>query len=122
MLDAAHLAQRLHRGRRPPGDFDQDLIAQDAPAGPVPSLGFVLAPRRDLSQHAAGARAQPFPSSDALVAKPGVTRLMVGERLNPAKLLFRPLQAAKSLESPDQMVDRKSTRLNSSHGYISYAV
>src|SRR5207245_713670 len=73
-------------------------------ASPVPSLGFGLAPRRDLSQHAAGARVQTFPSSDALVAKPGVARLMVGERLDPAKLLFRPLQAAKSLESPDQMV------------------
>src|SRR2546422_3340620 len=29
---------------------------------------------------------------------------------------------AKNLEPPRNAVDRKSTRLNSSHGYISYAV
>src|ERR1041385_2018886 len=44
----------------------------------------------------------------------------VREQTAPADLhyLFSPLKHARL----DYMVDRKSTRLNSSHGYISYAV
>src|SRR2546429_3461531 len=33
-----------------------------------------------------------------------------------------PLRMVVGLHADDQSVDRKSTRLNSSHGYISYAV
>src|SRR5437667_8764536 len=90
--------------RRAPGDHAQVLISQDASAGPVPPLGLVLAPRRDLPQHATRARAQLCPALDALVAEPGVARLIGGQNLDPAKLLFRPLQAPKGLELPDQMV------------------
>src|SRR5207247_1864632 len=50
------------------------------------------------------ARAQLRPALDALVAEPGIARLIGGQHLDPAKLLFRPLQAAKGLEPPDQMV------------------
>src|SRR5206468_9410535 len=71
-------------------------------------------PTRRSSDLATCAGAQLRPAFDALVAEPGVARLIGGQHLDPAKLLFRPLQAAKG--------DRKSTRLNSSHDQISYAV
>src|SRR2546429_7025524 len=55
---------------------------------------------------------------------PGMARLTevlnaTAERLQDNYPYFHPLYAGQMLKPPQ---DRKSTRLNSSHGYISYAV
>src|SRR2546429_3008379 len=61
---------------------------------------------------------------------PGMDRLeevlnTTAERLKDNYPYFHPLYAGQMLKPPHpeaRMADRKSTRLNSSHGYISYAV
>src|SRR2546429_1138864 len=54
----------------------------------------------------------------------GIVRRGVERQIDDRKLLERPDGAPEFLESDPWRVlrDRKSTRLNSSHGYISYAV
>src|SRR2546429_5662118 len=75
-------------------------------------------PEGRLLKRCASSRARSFPENRrAFRSQP--SRAQPCRKNPPPRLLAHPQHAAKS---PTHNRDRKSTRLNSSHGYISYAV
>src|SRR3989449_11340468 len=60
-----------------------------------------------------------LPAVDALLAEPDVAALLTA---HPRSLVVRAVREAIEHARANGRPDRKSTRLNSSHGYISYAV
>src|SRR2546422_3775188 len=65
-----------------------------------------------------------FRSRDVLVARPGHLQGggQIRPELEPVHASLRVAARHLLMEDPARRPDRKSTRLNSSHGYISYAV
>src|SRR2546422_8392996 len=80
-------------------------------------------PRSTLFPYTPLSRSRRSPSAPAVDDRPPPTpERLLGRGDAAARCLLREQEGVRKLESHRPGEDRKSTRLNSSHGYISYAV
>src|SRR5690606_25462179 len=109
-------AVRAHLGVIAPALVEQQLAGLDHAAldQPAERDARLLAPGADVDDGRIGGR----DGGDALARAPRIVRLALDADPAPAQL---PRHRARRAGA-EERVDRKSTRLNSSHGKISYAV